>query len=485
MTALAIDEILFNLSPGETRAALVSRGRLVELAIARAARPSLVGNIYLARLGKVVAGANGAFVELGSGGTGFLPLGEIKALHDRLGAPMPRSRHPSEGAAALMQVVKDATGAKGPQLSAQLALPGRWLVLTPTRAGVSVSRRIGSIEERRRLERILAPQLAAGEGVTLRTAAEGVAETALLDELARLRRAWAMLLDRARAATPPALIHAEADVVARVLRDHGGRDLRRVICDSREALARAADCLAGLPDSRIDLQLEPPSSPLFARHDIEDQIAAALEPIVALPSGGRLVIGALEALTAIDVDTARRAGSERFEDVVLAVNLEAAAEIARQVRLRNLAGLIVVDFVHMERPAYRKRVIGALHAAFADDPLQVRLGGMTALGLFEMTRKRVRPSLRDMLTAPCDACEGGGRVRSAEAVAYELLRAVERMAAATPGRALTAIAAAAVIAALEGEAGPARRALEARLGASIALRADPQRRREQFEIVTG
>jgi ribonuclease G len=235
----------------------------------------------------------------------------------------------------------------------------------------------------------------------------------------------------------------------------------------------------------VEVVLHQEAAPVFVRHDLEEQIAGTLEPVVELPSGGSLVIGTTEALTAIDVNTARQAGAGRVEDTLLAVNLEAAAEIARQVRLRNLAGLIVIDFVHMEHPAHRARVLDALRAAFAGDPLPVQLGGWTSFGLVEMTRKRVRDSLRDTLTELCETCHGSGRIRSAATVAYELLRAAAFAAAATPGRPLTALAAAAVVAALDGEAKLARLELEARLGRPLVLRAEPARGREQFDIVTG
>jgi ribonuclease G len=493
---LPIDEILFSASPGETRAALVADGRLIELLVEREASAGLVGNVYLGRVGKLMPSMEAAFVELGTPRAGFLaraeartPLdaeGRLTRPREQLGSGTPLGRIVSEGEAILVQVTKDATGSKGPRLSTQIALPGHWLVYGPGHPGLAVSRRITDGAERARLEAVLAPQLAPGEGVILRTAAEGVEGVELLDDLVVLRKQWQALLARARAARAPALLLAEPDPIARVLRDHAGPALRRVFCDSREARGRAAAFLARHgAAAAIEVSLHQGTEPLFARHEVEAQIAAALEPEVALPSGGRLVIGTLEALTAIDVDTARHAGTGRFEDTVLAVNLEAAAEIARQVRLRNIAGLIVVDFVHMDRPGDRARVADAMRAAFAADPVAVQLGGMTPLGLYEMTRKRVRESLRDQLTAPCDACHGAGRLKSAVTVAYELLRAAARAAEAAAGRELRVVAAPAVAAALDGEARPARLALEARLGRPLLLSAEPGYGRERFDILAG
>ena len=473
----SIDEIVFNVSPGETRAALVSGGRLIELIVERARSGSLVGNLYLARVGKLVPSMEGAFVELGTGRPGFLARKESKS---------PLSHSISEGESVLVQVVKDAFGHKGAQLSTEISLAGHWLVLTPGRPGSAVSRRIAAAEERARLEATVAAHLEPGEGVILRTVAEGVEAAMLLDELARLRALWREMLARARDARPPALFQAEPEPVERVLRDHAARSLRRIVCDDREARSRAAAfCARHGRAAAVEVALHHGPEPIFARHEIEDQIARALDPVVDLPSGGSLVIGVTEALVAIDVNTARHSSPGSAEDTQLAVNLEAAAEIGRQVRLRNLAGLIVIDFVHMENPAHRARVVDTLRAAFAGDPVSVQLGDMTPFGLVEMTRKRARDSLRDMLTEPCEACHGTGRIKTAATVAYELLRAAARAAAATPGRPVTALAAAAVVTALEGDAKPARLALEARLGRPLLLRAEPAFGREQFDIVVG
>ena len=491
-----IDEIVFNVSPGEMRAALMSGGRLIQLIVERAHAGSLVGNVYLGRVGKLAPSMEAAFVELGTARAGFLARDEAKAPLDARGERMragaegpgerPISRRVSEGEAVLVQVIKDALGQKGPRLSTEIALPGHWLVLTPARAGVSVSRRIAAAEERARLEAALSPHLAPGEGVILRTAAEGVEATELLDDLTGLRALWQEILARARATRAPALLHADPDPVDRVLRDQAARSVRRIVCDSRETRSRAAAfCARHGRAAAVEVALHQGPQPVIARDDIEEQIAGALEPVVELPSGGSLVIGTTEALTAIDVNTARQTGPGRAEDTLLAVNLEAAAEIARQVRLRNLAGLIVIDFVHMENPAHRAGVADALRAAFAGDPLSVQLGGMTRFGLFEMTRKRVRDSLRDTLTEPCETCHGAGRIKSAAAVAYELLRAAACAAEAAPGRPLTALTAAAVVAALDGEARPARLELEARVGRPLTLRAEPAYGREQFDIVAG
>lgn len=498
----AIDEILFDLAPGETRAALVAQGELVELIVERAAVPSLVGNVYLGRATKLVPSMEAAFVDLGTAGTGFLPRDEMRGAldaagkllhaHDDAGAA-PIGRLVSEGDSFLVQVDKDAVGAKSPRLTARLALPGHWLVYSPCRPGLSLSRRIASGAERARLEAALEPHLLDGEGVVLRTAAEGVAAAPLLEDLAEARGAWQSLLERARKAKAPALVAREPDPIQRVLRDHAGPRLRRIVCNEHRARDRAQEFVARLMrggegsvamgGGAVEVSLHQGREPLFARHEVEDQIARALEVHVDLASGGSLVFGALEALTAIDVNTGHQAGAARFEDTVLAVNLEAAEVIARQVRLRNVAGLIVIDFVHMDDGAARARVADAVRAGFASDPVPVQLGGFTALGLFEMTRKRVRESLADQLLENCDVCAGAARLKSAATVAYEMLRAAGRAAHGAPGKTLEVTLAPAVAAVLEGEAKDARRTVETALGRALVLRPDPGLPRDRYDIV--
>jgi ribonuclease G len=495
---LAIDEILFDVAPGETRAALMSDGVLVELAIERDASPSLVGNIYLGRATKLAPAMDAAFVDLGGPGAGFLARGDVVGALDPAGKPLrPPSgagndaaigRLVSEGEALLVQVEKDAVGGKSPRLSARVTLPFHRLVYSPCRPGLSLSRRIVSGAERARLEAALAPHLRAGEGAVLRTAAEGASTEALLAELEHARVEWQQLVERARAATAPALIVSDPGLVERTLRDFAGPSLRRVVANERMARDRAHEFIARFARDRAaaaEVELHRGREPVFARHEIEDAIEQALEPRVPLPSGGNLVFGALEALTAIDVDTARQAGAGRLADTALAVNLEAAREIARQIRLRNIAGLIVIDFVHMEDATARARVADALRAAFARDPVPMQLGGFTALGLFEMTRKRVREPLADLLLAPCDACAGAARLKSDATVAYEILRAAARAADAAAGKGVAVVLAPSVANYLAREGGPARKTAEAGLGRTLELKIETGRARDRYDIVTG
>jgi ribonuclease G len=406
-----IEEILIDAAPGETRVALLSGDRLVELWIEHAAggspaADSLVGSIHLGRVAKLAPAIDAAFVELAHAPPGFLAAGDARGALGRDGAALraaaadrdaPISRRLSEGDALLVQVTRDAVGEKGPNLSARLALAGHFLLLQPNRPGIAFARRLAGDEERKRLEAVLAPLVEPNEGVLLRSAAAGAAAKMLGDELQSLRAAWREILQRADKARPPALLRAEDAVPIRALREHAGPALRRIASNSRAILARIEDWLARYGFAgRIACRLHRGHEPIFAAHECEEQIAEALEPVVALPSGGRLVVGRLEALTAIDVDSGRHEGGGRLADSSLAVNLEAAGEIARQIRLRNLAGIIVIDFIHTQSAAHRARVAKALVAAMAEDPVAAQHGGWTRLGLYELTRERRRLSLEEL-----------------------------------------------------------------------------------------
>jgi ribonuclease G len=417
-SAGAIEEILIDSAPGSTRVALLSGDRLVELWIERAsggssaagipAADSLVGSIHLGRVAKLAPAIDAAFVEIGHGSAGFLAAGDARGALGRDGAPLrtaaadreaPISRLLGEGDALLVQVTRDASGEKGPNLSARLALAGHFLLLQPNRPGIAFARRLAGDVERKRLEAAVAPLVEPGEGVLLRSAAMGATAKMLGDELQSLRAAWREILRRASEARPPALLRAEDVAPIRALREHAGPALRRVASNSRAILARVEDWLAryGFEDQTA-CRLHRGHEPIFAEHECEEQIAEALEPVVTLPSGGRLVVGRLEALTAIDVDSGRHEGGGRFAESSLAVNLEAAGEIARQIRLRNLAGIIVIDFIHTQSAAHRARVAKALAAAMAEDPVAAQHGGWTRLGLYELARERRRLSLEELMS---------------------------------------------------------------------------------------
>lgn len=405
-----IDEILCTVSSDATRTALRQDGAVVEVMIEPAATASLIGGVYLGRITKVLAGMGACFVDLGLERAGFLPLpngeraaaGRLPVIH--------------EGAAVLVQVVKDPQGGKGAELTLDISLPGRQLVYAPRQDGVVFSRRLVDAAERQRLAAALASVARPGEGFILRTAALGATVEDLARDVEWLRAAWADLETSAGKAKPPRCLWRDLAPLARVLRDRGHDGIKRVLTDDRAAQQAAqAYCRRFMPGLADRIELAGGDTPLFERFAVDEQIAAGLLPRVPLPSGGFLLIEPTQALTAIDVNTGRHVGHSTPVETILATNLEAAAETARQVRLRNLSGLIVVDFVHMLSAEHQARVLDALRAAFTEDPMFVRIGGFTELGLMEIARRRGRPSLHEILTAPCAACDGLGRVETAQA----------------------------------------------------------------------
>jgi ribonuclease G len=399
-----IDEILCTVAPTATRIALRQDEAVAELFIEPASAATLIGGVYLGRVIKVLKGMGACFVDVGLERAGFLPLPAEREAADPV---------IHEGAAVVVQVMKDPQGGKGAELSLHVNLPGRHLVYAPRQNEVVFSRRLTDEAERRRLADALAMVARPDEGFILRTAAEGATPDDLARDVEWLRAAWADLETRAAAAKPPRGLWRDLTPLARVLRDRGHAGIRRVLTDDRAELNAAQDyCRRFMPALADRIEFAGNAIPLFDRFGVEDEIAAALQPRVPLPSGGFLLIEPTQALTAIDVNTGRHVGHSTPSETILATNLEAAAEVARQVRLRSLSGLIVIDFVHMLSAEHQVRVMEALRVAFTDDPMFVRIGGFTSLGLLEIARRRGRPPLHEILTVLCANCDGLGRTEA-------------------------------------------------------------------------
>lgn len=398
------DEILSTVSSGGTRTALRENGGVVELFIEPAEASTLIGTVHLGRIVKVLKGMGACFVELGLERAGFLPMHAV----ERVGAGPAPVIH--EGAAMLVQVVKDPQGGKGAELTLDLSLPGRHLVYAPHQRGLVFSRRLADEAERQRLAAALETIARSDEGFILRTAALGATPEDLARDAAWLRDAWAEIEAGAAKAKPPVCLWRDLSPLARVLRDRGHAGIRRVVTDDPAAQRAAQDYgRRFMPSLAGNIELSRGDISLFDRFGIDEDIGAALATRVPLPSGGCLMIEPTHALTAIDVNTGRHIGDASQADTILGTNLEAARAVAHQVRLRNLSGLIAVDFVHMLAAEHRAQVLAAVREAFAEDPVFVRIGGFTELGLFEIARRRGRPPLHEILTAPCVACEGVGR----------------------------------------------------------------------------
>ncbi len=479
---MTADSVLISRGPGDTRVALLSAGRLKELLVAREDAVSVAGNIYLGRVEAVKKGIEAAFVDIGLGRSGFLALPEARPVGSESSGDH-IADYVNEGDAVLVQVLRDAAEDKGAKLTTQVNLAGVNLVFRPGHPGVSISRRIEDEGERARLTAAIEALAPDQGGFIVRTAASGVADDALGTEVRALAQRWKDICLRRANAKAPSALSVELGPALRVLRDHGP-GIERIVADDPETLNEVREyCHAELPALSTVIEAHQDKQALFEAFGVEEQIDEALSPVVALPGGGSLIISQTPALCAIDVNTGGATGGlggGSKEQTALSVDLEAAAEAARQIRLRNLSGLIVVDFVPVRDPGHKDEVLGALRAAVADDSLGPHVVGYTAMGLVEMTRRRHGPSLQEILCL--DFGDRAGPSKSPLTVALAALRGVVRQGrgASAP---LTLRASPAVIGALRGPAKAALKEAEQRLGLAIEAVPDQTFAAERWEIV--
>ncbi|MBM3505816.1 MAG: Rne/Rng family ribonuclease [Alphaproteobacteria bacterium] len=479
------EEVLINVGLGETRIAVMRGGRLIDYFVERPRRQSPMGSIYLGRVERVVSGMEAAFVDIGLDRSGFLaawdarPPGLTNEGERRQAPPITSLVH--EGQAVIVQATKEPTGDKGARLSTHVSIAGRYVVFVPGGRGAALSRRITEQSERDRLFAIAEPALADGGGLIVRTAAAGTAAADLLADIASLRTAWTEILARAETAQPPTCLHEELAPVERAIRDLVRTETKRLVVDHGDAVSIAR----GYAASRVaGLSIEHHRGDVFADHAVEEELEQALATRVALPSGGSITIEATEALTAIDVNSGRYVKGADPTATGLATNLEAAQEIARQIRLRNVGGIIVIDFIHVAAGDGPK-VVEALKVATAGDRAPIRIGAMSEFGLVEMTRKRTRESLERIVTDECPWCEGRRRLPSVESVAYEALRRTERAThgPSARGRFVVVRVAPEVAEFLVEEEAELLRALERRIGCSVEVEPDGDFARDEVEIV--
>jgi len=431
------EELLINVNPFETRVALVSHGLLQEIHIARATGYSVTGNIYLGKVERIVPGMQAAFVDVGLARPGFLHARDIDSPRIFQGDNEDGQKNKPDirdllhdGQAVLVQVEKDPIASKGARLSTQLALASKYLVLMPNEQHIGISQRIDDETERERLrstlEAIKTEQNLSG-GIIARTAGERASQEHLAQDLQLLNRLWERINGRLKGAQAPSLIYEELPLHTRMIRDLVGPDTDTIFIDDQETFHRIHSYVDEyIPEYSDRLQCYGERRPLFERHGVEDEVARALEPKVTLKSGGSLVIEQTEAMISIDVNTGGFLGGHSLEDTVFRANMEAAAAIPRQLRLRNLGGIIVIDFIDMEDEEHQRQVLRALEKAVEADPARTRLEGFSSLGLVQMSRKRTRESLAQSMCAPCGHCHGTGLVRTPESTCVEVLRALSQ-----------------------------------------------------------
>ena len=485
------EEFLINFTPQETRVALMQSGIVQELHIERTASHGIVGNVYLGRVVRVLPGMQSAFVEIGLERTAFLHVADIWeercANGQEGGAPRPIEKILSEGQNLLVQVLKDPLGTKGARLTTQMSIAGRMLVYLPQERHIGISQRIEGEAERERMRariEALVPDDEPG-GFIVRTMAESASDAELATDINYLRRLWAEIKSRAQnTARPPALLHHDLTLAQRLLRDLVTPETTRVVIDSRENFQKLhVFAQEYMPQVAGLLEHYTGERPLFDLFGVEDEIQKALARRVELKSGGYLIIDQTEAMTTIDVNTGGFVGLKNFDDTIFKTNLEAALTIARQLRLRNLGGIIIVDFIDMENEEHRTSVLGELNKALARERTRISVSGFTALGLVEMTRKRTRESLAHVLCEPCPTCSGRGEVKTARTVCYEILRELLREARQFDAREYRVLAARAVTDLFLDEESQALAMLSDFIGKTISVQAESGYTQEQYDIV--
>ena len=483
------EEFLVNFTPQETRVALMQGGVVQELHVERTASRGLVGNVYLGRVVRVLPGMQSAFIDIGLERTAFLHVADIWGQRQNGNGgegPKPIEKLLSEGQNLIVQVLKDPIGSKGARLSTQISIAGRLLVYLPQDKHIGISQRIEGEAEREQLREKLQQLVPADEagGFIVRTMAEKAGDEELANDIAYLRKTWAEARNAAVSARPPALLYQDLTLGQRLLRDLVTPETSRIVIDSRENYQKlTAFAQEYMPQLMPLFKHYTGERPLFDLHGVEEEIQKALARRVELKSGGYLIIDQTEAMTTIDVNTGGFVGLRNFDDTIFKTNLEAAQTIARQLRLRNLGGIIILDFIDMDSQEHKDAVLAELNRALARDHTRMTVNGFTALGLVEMTRKRTRESLAHVLCEPCPTCGGRGEVKTARTMSYEVLRELLREARQFNAREYRVLASPAVIDLFLEEESGSLAMLSDFIGKPISLQVESGYTQEQFDIV--
>lgn len=483
------EEILINVTPQETRVAVVENGVLQELHIERTLSRGIVGNIYKGKVARILPGMQAAFVDIGLNRAAFLHASDCRFDSENGnhgGGHPPISELLHEGEHIAVQVAKDPLGNKGARLTMHITIPARYLVYMPFSKHIGISQKIESEEERERLRELVG--VASGGisdgGYILRTLAEMATETELQTDIRYLGRAWSSTLDQFESAAPCTLVRADLPLAVRAMRDLVRDNVEKIRIDSREtfqtAIAFARDFI---PEMENHIEYYPGERPIFDLYSVEDEIHKALVPKVPLKSGGYLVIDQTEAMTTVDVNTGTYVGRRTLEETLFKTNLEAAQAIARQLRLRNIGGIIIIDFIDMGDVEHRRQVVRALEKALLRDRTKVYVVEMSSLGLVELTRKRTRESLEHILCEPCPICSGRGSVRTARTICYEVFREILREARQFEANEYLVLASQVVIDMLLDEEADSLGKLQEFIGKPINLQVETLYHQEQFDVV--
>lgn len=489
------EEILINVTPRETRLALIENGLLQEIYLERRSRSGYVGDIYLGKVVRVMPGMEAAFVDIGLERAAFLHSADIAPIGaDGLevrdgGETADINTVLREGQLIVVQVAKDPIGTKGARLTTHLTLPSRHLVFLPRNLHIGISQRLENEEERNRLQALLEQCLMAESmqdrgGFIIRTAAEGASENELLEDIRFLRKLWAAVERRIGKSKDIRVLYRDLPLYLRAVRDLITPGIEKIRVDAQEAFDEISGFIQDfIPDFRDRLELYSGERPIFDLYGIDDEIDKALGRQVKLKSGGDLIIDQTEAMTTIDVNTGAFLGTKSHAETVLKTNLEAATSIARQLRIRNLGGIIILDFIDMDDPEHQRQVLRTLTKALEKDHARTMVTGISELGLVEMTRKRTRESLGQILCSACPVCEGRARLKTPETICYEIFREIVRVARVYENDELMVLASQVVVDRLLDEESSTLADLEVLTGKTIRFQVEPMYTQEQYDVV--
>jgi ribonuclease G len=492
-------ELLINVTPSETRVALIENGLLQEVNIEREAKRGLVGNIYLGKIIRVLPGMQAAFVDINLDKAAFLHasdinskliMGEDSNLTDHSSKKGQNEAVPDirslvhEGQYLMVQVVKDPLGTKGARLTTDITMAARYLVLMPFTSRAGISQRIEGMKERSRLKNIITPFCGEEYGFIVRTAAEGACEVELKHDAAFLRKVWHKVLERKQRKQTQLPLYQDLPLALRIIRDSAGGSLERVRIDSKISYQTVIEFVKEfMPELESKVEYYPGERPIFDSFDTEAEIQKALHRKIDLKSGGYLIFDQTEAMTTIDINTGAFVGHHNLEDTIFSTNIEATQVIARQLRLRNLGGIIIVDFIDMHNGDHKRRVLHSLELAMSKDKVKFSIHGFSALGLVEMTRKRTRESLEHVLCGQCPLCTGRGSLKTVETICFEILREIVRVNRAYEADSFIVYASSSVSNFLVNDECHSLAEVEVFIGKVIKVKTEPMYNLEQFDVV--
>ncbi len=482
------DELLINVTPQETRVATIENGMLQEVIIERASRRGLVGNIYKGKICRVLPGMQAAFLDIGLERTAFLHLSDIVTVDEKKSEEqeITISDVLKDGQDILVQVVKDPMGSKGARLTTHITIPARYLVYMPNSSHIGVSQKLEDEAERERLKALIKSFLSefSGGGYIVRTVAEGISEKAIYADMVFLHKLWHSIQENSKTVSSGSLVYEDLPLAMKVMRDIADSNIDAIRIDSKETYSKVIKFANKfIPELAPGIEYYPGERPIFDLYGVEDEIQRALQSKIKLKSGGYLIIDQTEAMTTVDINTGGYVGNRNLEETIFKTNLEATQSIVRQLRLRNLGGIIIIDFIDMKDAEHRRQVLRAFEKALEKDHAKTCITEVSNLGLVEMTRKRTRESLEHILCEPCPVCNGKGTVKTVETVAFEIFREIIREARQFDTPKLLVLTSRKVGDYLMDEESSAIAELEEFMQRSIQLQIDNEYNQEQYDVV--